>query len=100
MKTTLTYEEIEYLNKLNKTIKVETPKEYSKISTVFEKVLPGYIIKLNDNTEIKCAITHNMMSDNKWKTPSELKKGDYLVTAGVPYIYEGQLAKTWEPQED
>ena len=45
-------------------------------------------------------IVVNALTDNNAEVVEGLDKGDYLITAGTPYIYEGQLATPWEPQED
>lgn len=76
--TPLTYEEIEFLIHNNKTVKIEDTTGYTKVKSSFVKEEKGCIITLDDNTQIKCAITHNLLSDNEWKTPYQISSGDYL----------------------
>jgi hypothetical protein len=77
-KTFITYEEIEFLVKQNKKVKIESPNGFTTVKKTFNKKEKGCIIYLDDNSQIKCAITHNLLSSKKWKTPYQLKKGDYL----------------------
>ena len=59
-----------------------------------------YILNMETNRLEEKKIKVNALTDNTAEVVEGLNKGDYLVIAGVPYIYEGQLAKPWEPQED
>ena len=74
----LTYEEIEFLKSKNKKVFVEDIQGFTEVKSVFNKELEGTLIEFDDGSEIKCAITHNMLSNNEWKTPYELSVGDHL----------------------
>ena len=78
MKTELTFQEIQYLKSINHNVKIETPKGFSEITKVFEKELEGFKFIFDDNSEIKCARTHLMLSNNKWKSALDFKINNYL----------------------
>ena len=59
-----------------------------------------FVLNMETNRIEERKIKVNALTDNTAEVVSGVNKGDYLITAGIPYIYEGQLAKLWEPQED
>lgn len=72
----LTYKELHKLIDKNIDIFVKTPTGNAKIINKFKKISDGYIIKYDDNTETRCATSHNMRFNGDLKGATEIKIGD------------------------
>lgn len=72
----LTYKELHKLIDKNIDIFVKTPTGNAKIINKFKKISDGYIIKYDDNTETRCATSHNMRFNSGLKGATEIKIGD------------------------
>ena len=59
-----------------------------------------FLLNIKTSRIEEVEVVASAMTDNTVEITEGLKEGDYLITAGVNYIYKGQLAKPWEPQED
>ena len=71
----LTYKQIHKLISKGVDLKVNTPFGIQKIVRTFNKKDEGYIITFNDNSKIKCAVTHTMQFEGKMLSAKELRIG-------------------------
>lgn len=73
----LSFNEIEYLRKKGKDVKVQTAKGFTSIGKVYNKYSLGKEIIFNDNSKIICAETHKILSNNDWINSMDLNIGDF-----------------------
>lgn len=71
----ITYRELHKLLSKNVKIKVKTPNGPKEILNKYTKTEPGKLIKYDDGTETRCAISHHMMFP-ELKAASEIKVND------------------------
>lgn len=71
----ITYKELHNLLERNIKIKVKTPNGPKEILNKYTKTEPGKLIKYDDGTETRCAISHQMMFP-ELKAANEIKVND------------------------
>lgn len=97
MITELTFDEIKYLKKNNRSVMVEYTTGYTEVTKIFNKTDTGYKITFSDNTIIKCARTHRLLIDNEWKVADDFVIEDYCTDK---YGYKSKSIINIQPLEE
>lgn len=72
------YKEDEY------NIEVDSPEGWTNVVDIYEKEnIEGYELIFDDNKNIKCAITHLLLTNNGWKSAEELNINDIILTDNI-----------------
>lgn len=95
MNIKLTYKEIHKLIDLGIDIKVDTPFGLKSIREKFIKDDVGYILSYNDNTETKCAVSHNILMENDLKSVSDIMIGDKTSTGKIVVSKRAVPLQSW-----
>lgn len=95
MNIKLTYKEIHKLIDLGIDIKVDTPFGLKSIREKFIKEDVGYVLSYNDNTETKCAVSHNILMENDLKSASDIIIGDKTSTGKIVVSKRAVPLQSW-----
>lgn len=81
----ITFEELHGIYKDDEySIEVDSPEGWTNVVDIYEKEnIEGYELIFDDNKNIKCAITHLLLTNNGWKSAEELNINDIILTDNI-----------------
>lgn len=64
---------------------------------VVESEVPVFVFEQVSNTAVRKMVSIRDIRGNEFEVTSGLSTGDIVITAGVPYLTDGQKVKLWQP---